>query len=114
MLLMDRNKENGYIYSGFSAGLGRPQLKKRTLAVFNVALKQTELNNKDAKVVCEEYKEETVAEVSEKTASQDFSFLCCLPPWFTDNGEKICKPSTHNISANFEAERYLFHLRGKH
>jgi hypothetical protein len=112
---LDSNKNSGYIFKGHTVGLGKPQYQtKFNFLVFDMTLRQRELNSKDPNVACNDYTAWSVAEEAEKTAMQEFSFLGCLPPWFTNRDERICKPSTPNITQNFRSNinKFLFHLRG--
>ena len=83
--------------------------------VHEISLKQTELNIENPRTDCQEYKNKTVTESAEAAAMENFAFLGCLPPWFTDKEELICKPSTPNITENYAKyiETFDFNLVGR-
>ena len=113
--LTDRNDDNGYIFRGFNAALNRPQLRRYNFVVFSISLTQTELNIENPRTGCRDYKNKTVTENAEEAAMENFAFLGCLPPWFTDKEELMCKPSTPNITENYAKykETFIFNLIGR-
>jgi hypothetical protein len=114
MFLVDKAQQNGYNFKGFEAGLWRPQLSENNFIVFDITLVQTELSTADPRAICHEYTEQTLLACTEERAEEEFGFFGCLPPWFTDNEGKVCKPSMPGINETFRTNKnkYRFTLEG--
>ena len=65
---------------------------------FDVTLAETKMNPKDPKMNCVDYdKINTFLKCSDKKAEETFfPILGCVPPWFTDNQEKVCQQEDKN------------------
>ena len=60
---------------------------------FQVTLAETKMDPRDPKITCVDYdKFDSFLECSDKKAEERFyPILGCVPPWFTDDQEKVCQ-----------------------
>ena len=87
--LQDPNTFNGYHITADALPLGQSTY----LTNFEVTVAETKLDPKDPKMSCVDYdKFDSFLECSDKKAEERFyPFLGCVPPWFTDDQEKVCQ-----------------------
>ena len=86
LMLVDRHSYNGYLL------VGATQMIKEGQGGYDVVLSQTQLSTNNPHIKCENYEMgKTLIDCVDRTSVENFKFVGCVPPWYTDNQKHICK-----------------------
>ena len=106
--LYDPNTYNGY----FSTAEPLPLDPGSYYQLFDVTLAETRQDPKDPLVSCIHFDEKhTFIECCSKKAEKNFSqLLGCVPPWFTDDQDKVCQmEDTKRLMSMDKATKHRFY-----
>ena len=111
--LQDPNRFNGY----YNLAEALPLDQSTYVNNFEVTLAETKMDPRDPKITCVDYdKFDSFLECSDKKAEERFyPILGCVPPWFTDDQEKVCQQEDTDriIKQESASGEYWLKIAGK-
>ena len=120
IFMMDNNQFNGIKYNenSFNGDNFLYEIGDNDWISYDIELSATKLDPRDPGANCQDYGPAyeflSYKECFDKKVEEDFNFLGCTLPWFTDNEEKICRHDTPNISRKLQQKFVTYFTLTQH